>query len=137
MIRTQKWEPDTHPGHVLHTRWDDEQPEAPHVCFLAEIDAVVQPEPQAIYDAVLFENQTKNRADTIIREVLPSRMKREVVDEDGDPTGELTVKIKHAPVWTYGAADGRLTFTIPGADDEVLATVRAALVQFGDAVTVG
>lgn len=131
------WEPDTHPGHVLHTHWDVEKPEADHSCFRAVVDGVEQPDPQAVYNAVLFENRLKNRAEAAIVDAMPQTMKREVLDDDGDPTGEWIVKTKHQPVWDYGAADGKITFTVPGASALVIEAINLALAPFGDAVTLG
>ena len=108
---------------------------------LVELDlplgqVVTGAEAQEIYDAVLAENRRKNEAEALIISLLPPSMMRAVIDEDGDDTGQVVVKAKHRPVWTFGAADGRVSFTVPGADDDTKAALRAALAeQFGDYVT--
>lgn len=135
MLRTQRWVPDTHPNISLDTQWDDAEPDAAHVCVKATIDGVTTDDPQGVYELVLEENRLKNHAYALLIANLPADMTKPVLDSDGDETGERTVKDKHAPVWEYGEADGKLAFTVPGAPDDVLASLRAVLADaFGDAV---
>lgn len=147
MISTQMWSPDTHPGLELHSEWlqptppeggwrGDIPPATFLRCFEAVLNGVPLDDPDTVYALVIEENQRKNQADALIVATLPASMKKPVLDSDGDPTGEMIVKDKHRPQWVFGEADGKLSVSIPGADDAVLATVREALAGFGNAVTV-
>jgi hypothetical protein len=111
-MRTQAWWPDTHPGHELHTLLDGDE-------FIGCVRAVINGNdaeaPQAVYDAVLLENQLKNTTLNLIRDNLPAWIDPESVE------------------WDFGEADGLLSFTIPGATDDVLALLRGLV---PDGVTV-
>lgn len=142
MIRTQKWEPDTHPGYELFTEW--EYPalgQAGEAVFLGCVEArrngVVVDNPKGVYTTILAENTLKNSALRDIAALLPPSMQKPVLDEDGDPTGEFTVKAKHMPQWDFGAVDGVVTFTVPGADDALITAIREALAKYGSAVVIG
>lgn len=137
MLRQQQWIPDTHDA-VLTLEWDDDAAEPAHTCVAATVGGEDAVDPQLAYTTILAENRLKNEALALICEVLPGTMKRALLDSDGDPTGELVIKDKFQPVWDFGAIDGRIAFTIPGASAPVLASVAVALAaRFGDAVTVG
>ena len=139
MIKTQMWMPDTHPGLELHTEWDypDDGGDGVFVrCFSAVQDGEELSNPDQVHALVIAEHQRKGAAESAIFAALPDSMKRAVLDSDGDETGDIIIKDKHRPVWSYGAVDGAVSVSIPGASDAVLATVREALAGFGDAVTV-
>jgi hypothetical protein len=50
------WEPDTHPGVEIHTQWDTENPEAPHVCLAVFKNGEAQSDPEGLYQIILAEN---------------------------------------------------------------------------------
>lgn len=125
MIRQQAWEPDTHDARFI-TEWDDTDPDAPHVCIEAWIGGQKQADPQGAYDAVLTQNQTKNVAIAAVIEALPPEMKKPILDSDGDPTGEFTVKDKHAPRWSLNEK-GQVSISVPGAKADLVAALDAAI----------
>jgi hypothetical protein len=60
----------------------------------------------------------------------------EVSADPGELTPSMVIKDKHKISWFYGEADGKLSFNIPGAAQELLDTITAALTAaFGDSVT--
>jgi hypothetical protein len=134
-IRTQKWTPDTHDA-VLTCEWDDEALDEHMTCISALLNGEEQADPQAVYDLIFAENRLKNEAIGAICAALPDSMRKVVLDGDGDPTGELAVKSKHWPTWDFGAIDGKIALSVPGASPEVLANIATLLAaRFGDAVT--
>jgi hypothetical protein len=143
MLKRQKWTPDTHPQYDIITEWQWPEPGQPgDPVFVGVIEVTTSGEPVAnpetVYETILSENRMKNEALTIIVDTLPLDMKKAVVDSDGDPVeGQFAVKDKHAPVWEFGAADGVISFTIPGASENVLTAVREAIAPYGDAVIIG
>ena len=147
MLKQQLWEPDTHAGVKLYSEWDypdapeggwpdpDNIPPATFVrCFSAVVDSVEHPDPDGVYATVLAENQLKNATLGFIEDALPVAYKKQVLDSDGDPTGEFVVKDKHKPLWDFGAIDGLITFTVPGLDEETRAAIALLL---PDGVTLG
>lgn len=112
MLKTQRWAPDTHPGYELDTEWDHTGEPQFVRCFRAAKDGVELPEPDAVYSLILSENQTKNQALATLEAVLPGL----------------------APVWVFGAVDGVVSITLPGATPQQMAVAQAALVDFGEAV---
>jgi hypothetical protein len=113
MLKTQKWEPDTHPGYELHTEWQYGEGEATFVrCFQVLRNGVEIAEPDAVYALILGENQTKNRALSALQAVLPDIV----------------------PAWVFGEADGVINMTLPGATASEMLIAQAALAEFGGAV---
>jgi hypothetical protein len=104
MPHRQKWWPDTHPGYEFHTE--------DGVCFAAYLNGAELEGPQVVYNQVLVENQTKNRALAALSDTLPHL----------------------APEWDFGVLDGVVTFTLPGASDNDRLIAAAALAPFGQAV---
>jgi len=86
--RLQSWQPDTHPGYTLVCEWDDEDPEAAHVCVEASENGVVLKDPQGIYDAVLNENRAKNLAIVALAKSLPEQYTKPLLDSDGDEVSD-------------------------------------------------
>tara|TARA_R110000868_G_scaffold128831_3_gene337215 strand:+ start:314 stop:742 length:429 start_codon:yes stop_codon:yes gene_type:complete len=84
MKRHQTWQPDTHPEYLFTCEWDTDDPDAPHVCIAAMQDGVFLKNPQAVYDAVLNENQAKNIAVDVMIKALPEEYTKPLVDSDGD-----------------------------------------------------
>lgn len=126
MIKEQLWEPDTHPGVQLFTQWNTEEPGA-HVCLRAIVDGVEHEDPEGVFLTILTENRLKNTTLGFIEDALPTAYKKPVLDSDGDPTGEMVVKDKHKPQWDFGAVDGKITFTVPGLDEETRVMIAALL----------
>lgn len=125
MIRQQAWEPDTHAARFI-CEWDDADPDAPHVCVEAWIAGEPQKDPQGAYDAILSQNRAKNFAVDAVIKSLPADMLKPVMDSDGDPTGEMTVKDKHQPRWSLDEK-GAVTISVPGADAALAAKLDAAV----------
>lgn len=92
---------------------------------------------QAVFDLVKAEQLLKARALAVIEPLLPASMFKPVHDEDGDDTGQVTLKAKHTPVCDFGGADGTIAFTVPGATPELLEALADVLsAAFGDAVSI-
>lgn len=92
---------------------------------------------QKAYEDMLFEHQTANQVIALIAATVPDSMRKPVLDEDGDETGDYTLKAKHAPTFDFGDIDRILSCTIPGLDGVTLAKVTAAIKdRYGDAVRV-
>lgn len=91
MIRFQAWIPDTCPEMRFVTRWDDENPDAPHVCIEARRGGdmngqggEVLKDPHAVYEQALSENRAKNEALQILLKSAPPERLKALLDEDGD-----------------------------------------------------
>lgn len=199
MLRQQSWTPDTHPAYTFYSTWDDEpvfrdvevtdaetgevsvvqeRVDPVMACIRCTMGAIEMVNPQALYDAVILENQMKNDAERIVISLLPDWMWRDVIrdgqpvyiDDGGvevslagngkfyratftpdDPDKPATYELVdpalvkrqreiipiHTPIWKFGVADGKVSFSIFGADEDVLAPIREALAGYGDAVSVG
>lgn len=58
MKRVQAWEPgEPAQGYRFVTEWDDEEPEAPHVCISATLHGETLEDPQGVYDGVVASFQ--------------------------------------------------------------------------------
>lgn len=132
-IMTQRWEPDSHPGYVFH--WEiqyeiidgERQPGEYIRCYEGYYNNVALDDPEEACQLVWAENRLRNEAFAALQGVAPGWMLKEQLDSDGDPTGEFTWKIKHAPTCEFGRADGLIAVTIPGLLDEDRAAFEAVL----------
>lgn len=154
MLKIQTWRPDTHPGHSLEIEWEYDReagrdtgrehrgvsvlyPDGTHIDRDTDgADAV-----QEQYLKIRAENVMKNRAFSFIVDALPSSMKKQVLDSDGDPVLDdagqprLTVKDKHRPRFAH-LGGGLYEFVVPGIDEATFSDLSAKLGQeFGGAVT--
>lgn len=127
MLRTQSWQPDTHDA-FFETQWDDDDPDAAHVCIRAVIGGDDQADPQGAYETVLGQNQAKNTAFAAVVAAMPAELTKPVLDSDGDPTGDLVPKDKHYPQCTV-ADDGSISVAIPGTDAETAASISAVALK--------
>lgn len=141
MFKIQRECFDTHPRYVFHSEYEyDDEAESPvgvyRGCVAAWLDGELLENPNPVRAAILAENILKNEALKAIISSLPQSMKKEVLDTDGDPTGEWVIKDKHQPTWEFGEPDGIITFSIPGASLEELELAQEAVLEFNGAVQV-
>lgn len=128
----QGWTPDTHDAYFV-LAFDDELDEPVMTCVEAFKEGVKVNDPGAFYAKVLQENINKNIATATVIQHLPDHMKKAVLDEDGDPTDQVVVKLKHTPIFNVHPTEGSITISVPGADAELVATLDA---KIGDLATV-
>jgi len=95
---------------------------------------------QEHYKKLLAEHKTKNHAWQVIFDSLPARIKKPLLDSDGDPVLDhagqpvLTIKDKHMPNFTH-LGGGRYEVTVPGIDETTYRDLAAKLTaQFGGRV---
>lgn len=153
MLKVQTWRPDTHPGYIVEEEWEYDPatgrdtgrehraisvryPDGTHVHRDTHGSDVAQEH----YKKLLGEHFVKNHALRLIIESLPARMRKSVLDSDGDPVLDdsgkprLTVKDKHTPRYKH-LGNGRYEFTVPGIDEATHHDLTAKLAkQFGDRV---
>ena len=153
MLKIQTWRPDTHPGHIVEEEWEYDMEAGrdtgrEHRCLsvrypdgtLIHRDTHGADVAQEHYKKLLAQHVVKNHTLKLIIESLPARMKKPVLDSDGDPvlddTGQpvLTVKEKHRPRYTH-LGNGQYEFIVPGIDGATHRDLAAKLTaQFGDSV---
>lgn len=153
ILTTQTWRPDTHAGHIVEEEWEYD-PETgrdtgrEHRCVSIRYpdDTYIHRDTHGAdvlrqhYQKLRDEHVVKNQAYGLISEALPARMKKPVLDSDGDPildnSGEprLTVKDKHRPRFKH-LGNGRYEFVVPGIDEATQCELAAKLVRrFSDNV---
>jgi hypothetical protein len=152
MLKTQTWRPDTHPGHIVEIEWEYDREAGrdtgrEHRCVSVRYpdatcihrDTHGSDAAQEHYKKLVAEHIVKNQAFNLIIESLPARMRKPVLDSDGDPVLDeggqprLTVKDKHRPTFRH-LGHGRYEFTVPGIDEAAHRDLTATLTQFGDRV---
>jgi hypothetical protein len=151
MLKVQRWRPDTHPGYVVEEEWEYDREtgrdtgrehRAVSVRYLdgthIHRDTHGAELAQDHYEKLLAEHIVKNEAFNFIIESLPERMKKPVLDSDGDPLLDkagkpmMTVKDKHRPRFRH-LGNGRYEFVVPGMDEATYRELSATLVKkFGD-----
>ncbi|HEX4158381.1 MAG TPA: hypothetical protein VHY79_07880 [Rhizomicrobium sp.] len=154
LLKVQIWRPDTHPGHVVEVEWEYDRETGrdsgrehraisvryPDGTFIHR-DTHGADVVQEHYRKLLAEHVVKNRAYGLIVESLPARMKKLLLDGDGDPVLDeagqprLTVKAKHKPHFKH-LGSGRYEFTVPGIDEATHRDLAVKLTEFGDGVVV-
>jgi hypothetical protein len=88
--------------------------------------------PHEQYKKLLEEHRTKNRAYKFIIASLPARMKKPLLDSDGDAVldnssqPKFTAKDKHRPKFKH-LGDGRYEFVVPGIDEATYCSLAAIL----------
>jgi hypothetical protein len=153
MLKVQTWRPDTHPGHSIEVEWEydreagrDTGREHRGVSVLYPDGTQIHRDTHGVdvahehYKKLHAEHVVKNHAYNVIIESLPARMRKPVLDSDGDPVADgsgqlrLTVKDKHRPRFSH-LGSGRYEFIVPGIDEATHRDLAAKLTQeFGDGV---
>jgi len=152
ILKRQIWRPDTHPGHSIETEWEYDPETRRDTGREHRGVAIRYPDGTYIhrdthgpeiahrrYLNLLAEHVVKNQAMQVILETLPDRMKKPMLDSDGDAIldaagqSRLVVKKKHWPSFTH-LGNGRYEFTVPGIDEAARGVLVANLAQFGAGV---
>jgi hypothetical protein len=152
MLKVQTWRPDTHPGHIVEVEWEYDREAGRDTGREHRGVSVRYPDGTTIhrdthgpdvahehYKKLHAEHVVKNHVHNLIIESLPARMRKPVLDSDGDPVMDgagqprLTVKDKHNPKFHH-LGHGRYEFTVPGIDEATHRDLAAKLTQFGDSV---
>lgn len=153
MLKIQAWRPDTHPGHVVEIEWEYD-PESgrdsgrehrgvsvryPDGTYIHR-DTHGPDSAHEHYEKLRADHVVKNRAYSVIVESLPARMKKPILDSDGDPVlgsdgkPATTIKDKHRPSFRH-LGSGRYEFSVPGIDEATSRVVAEKLSQkFSDSV---
>lgn len=137
--RFHQWTPDTHPDYTFEIGLDpnDPNPNDPwcHIFAAWYEGTPIEHNLVQIHQTIMDENRLKNRALAFLETVLPARMFKDEVDQDGDPTGRRVLKAKHSPEWFYGDADNILNVSVPGLLFEEVSSVRRVLAEkYGNTV---
>ena len=135
MKRTQLIIPDSDRHIELEEEYDTED-ENHRICVRATVDGEIHPQPDVIYNYVKLRNSVRNEVSSIVDNLIPESMKKELLDSDGDPTGIIVIKDKHMPVYTHIGLEDKILCVIPGATEELLSSIREAVSKFGDSVTI-
>jgi len=152
-LKIQTWRPDTHPGYIVEVEWEYDRQAGRDTGREHRGFSVRYPDGTFIhrdthgpdvahehYRRLLAQHVVKNHALEFIIASLPARMRKPVLDSDGDPVLDdagrpiLTVKDKHRPRFKH-LGGGRYEFTVPGIDEATHQDLAAKLLaQFGDSV---
>jgi hypothetical protein len=151
-LKIQIWRPDTHPGYTAEVEWEYDREAGRDTGREHRGVSVRYPDGTLIhrdthgpdvahehYQTPVTEHVIKNRAIRTLIEDLPARMKKPMLDTDGDPIlddrgqPQLTVKDKHRPIFKH-LGKGRYEFIVPGIDEATHRDLAGKLAQFGDAI---
>lgn len=144
--KIQTWRPDTHPGYVIEEEWEYDTELRRDTGRQHRCVSIRYPDGTYInrdthgasvqehYENLCAQHRTKNQVYRLITEWLPVRMKKPMLDSDGDPvldnTGKprLVVKDKHRPRWNH-LGEGRYRFVVPGIDEATYTELAAKVSQ--------
>lgn len=132
MIKKNRWSPDTCDC-VLFYSWDDTVPDEEIVNVFDSIENVCSEHQgftdQEVYDAVLSENQAKNKGIGQIADNFPE-LTQEVAASDGSLVKEFAPGNQPTFTFTKGkGAQRSLSFSVPGKSE---AEVQAATLSVVD-----
>jgi len=152
MLKVQTWRPDTHAGHIVEVECEydrvagrDTGREHRGVSVRYRDGTHIHRDthgPDAAhehYKKLHAEHVVKNQAYNLIIESLPARMRKPVLDSDGDPVLDaagqprLTLKDKHKPRFNH-LGSGRYEVIVPGIDQATHSDLAAKLAQFSGGV---
>lgn len=135
MLKPVIWDHDKCEARLVY-QFDDENPDAPHICIAAWIRGVPQEDPQAAYDAIMAQGALLARAQATLAAAMPDDMKKPRLDTDGDPVidffagrVETVIKDKFAPRATFDTDAGTVTLAIPNLDADTVSALHAAVTE--------